>query len=207
MKVLRRRILTDSAYRPVFLTGNGVFPLNAYANAITFGLFRFLVVKRAAFAAHHGRVWRARCRRCLRPGDELRRFDPKRLTSRQPFFVAACWPPCVGMFIQPRGHRTGDCAVVVGRLHLALFARLAHRRPVGLTLAAGCGYSSAAHLSGCSGSSHPDGPGCAGVVVAPTPPSGEMTVAVRRRQLTGSVIAAGLALLLRHAAPHLFAQN
>ena len=37
------RILTDPAYRPIFLTGNfGVPPLNAYANALTFGLFGFL---------------------------------------------------------------------------------------------------------------------------------------------------------------------
>jgi hypothetical protein len=34
------RILTDPTYRPVFLTGNfGVPPLNAYANALTFGIF------------------------------------------------------------------------------------------------------------------------------------------------------------------------
>ncbi len=35
------RILTDPTYRPVFLTGNfGVPPLNAYANALMFGLFQ-----------------------------------------------------------------------------------------------------------------------------------------------------------------------
>jgi hypothetical protein len=35
------RILTEPGYWPIFLTGNfGVPPLNAYANAITFGLFR-----------------------------------------------------------------------------------------------------------------------------------------------------------------------
>ncbi|MCB0203107.1 MAG: hypothetical protein KDI03_23780, partial [Anaerolineae bacterium] len=35
------RILTDPGYRPVFLTGNfGVPPLNAYANALMFGLFQ-----------------------------------------------------------------------------------------------------------------------------------------------------------------------
>ena len=33
------RILTDSTYRPIFLTGNfGVPPANAYANAVTFGI-------------------------------------------------------------------------------------------------------------------------------------------------------------------------
>jgi hypothetical protein len=37
------RILTDSSYRPLFLSGNfGVAPLNAYANALMFGLFRLL---------------------------------------------------------------------------------------------------------------------------------------------------------------------
>jgi hypothetical protein len=37
------RILTDSTYRPLFLSGNfGVAPLNAYANALMFGLFRLL---------------------------------------------------------------------------------------------------------------------------------------------------------------------
>jgi len=35
------RILTDPAYRPVFLTGNfGVPPLNSYANALTFAFWR-----------------------------------------------------------------------------------------------------------------------------------------------------------------------
>lgn len=35
------RILTEPTYRPVFLSVNsGVLPLNAYANALTFGLFR-----------------------------------------------------------------------------------------------------------------------------------------------------------------------
>lgn len=37
------RILTDPGYRPIFLAGNfGVPPLNAYANAFMFGLFRLL---------------------------------------------------------------------------------------------------------------------------------------------------------------------
>lgn len=37
------RILTDPTYRPIFLTGNfGVPPLNAYANAFTFGIFEAL---------------------------------------------------------------------------------------------------------------------------------------------------------------------
>ena len=37
------RILTDPAYRPIFITGHsGVPPLNAYANAVTFAVFRYL---------------------------------------------------------------------------------------------------------------------------------------------------------------------
>lgn len=37
------RILTDPNYRPIFLTGNfGVPPLNAYLNALTFGLWQLL---------------------------------------------------------------------------------------------------------------------------------------------------------------------
>ena len=37
------RSLTDGGYRPVFLTGNvGVPPLNAYANALTFGVAEWL---------------------------------------------------------------------------------------------------------------------------------------------------------------------
>lgn len=37
------RILTDPGYRPIFLGGNfGVAPLNAYANALMFGLFQAL---------------------------------------------------------------------------------------------------------------------------------------------------------------------
>ncbi|MEZ4679204.1 MAG: hypothetical protein R2932_33795 [Caldilineaceae bacterium] len=35
------RILTEPSYRPIFLTGNfGVPPLNAYANALTFGIWQ-----------------------------------------------------------------------------------------------------------------------------------------------------------------------
>lgn len=37
------RIFTDPSYRPIFLSGNfGVAPLNAYANALMFGLFALL---------------------------------------------------------------------------------------------------------------------------------------------------------------------
>lgn len=39
------RILTDPTYRPIFLTGNfGVPPLNSYANAITFAVWRALAL-------------------------------------------------------------------------------------------------------------------------------------------------------------------
>ena len=37
------RILTEPGYKPIFLSGNfGVPPLNAYANALTFAIFRLL---------------------------------------------------------------------------------------------------------------------------------------------------------------------
>ena len=51
------RILTDPAYRPIFLTGNfGVGPVNAYANALTFGLFQFFGGKQGVCLAQpHGR--------------------------------------------------------------------------------------------------------------------------------------------------------
>ncbi len=86
------RILTDPTYRPVFLAGNfGVAPANAYANAITFGLFRFFggeagPTAMRTTAALFGvlgviAVWGA--------ASELRRMDPARLTAAFPLFAAA----------------------------------------------------------------------------------------------------------------------
>ncbi len=86
------RILTDPAYRPVFLTGNfGVGPVNAYANALTFGLFRLFggeagPTAMRTTAAIFGvlgviAVWGA--------ANELRRLDPARLTAAFPLFAAA----------------------------------------------------------------------------------------------------------------------
>ncbi len=86
------RILTDPAYRPVYLASNfGIGPLNAYANAITFGLFRSLggeigPTAMRTTAALFGvlgvvAVWLA--------AGELRRLDPQRLTSAFPLFAAA----------------------------------------------------------------------------------------------------------------------
>ncbi len=86
------RILTDPAYRPIFLTGNfGVGPVNAYANALTFGLFQLFggeagptaMRTTAAFFGVLGviAVWGA--------AGELRRLDPTRLTTAFPLFAAA----------------------------------------------------------------------------------------------------------------------
>ncbi|MCB9115004.1 MAG: hypothetical protein KIT77_20565 [Caldilinea sp.] len=86
------RILTDPAYRPIFLTGNfGVGPVNAYANALTFGLFQFFgggagPTAMRTTAAIFGvlgviAVWGA--------AGELRRLDPTRLTTAFPLFAAA----------------------------------------------------------------------------------------------------------------------
>jgi hypothetical protein len=86
------RILTDPAYRPIFLTGNfGVAPANAYANALMFGLWTGLGgepgptamrVTAALFGAL-GVVatWLA--------ADELRRLHPEHLTRAMPWLAAA----------------------------------------------------------------------------------------------------------------------
>jgi hypothetical protein len=86
------RILTDAAYRPVFLTGNfGVAPLNAYANALTFGLFQLFggapgptamrvtaaVLGVLGVLTVYGLAY------------ELRRLDPQRLTPVFPLLAAA----------------------------------------------------------------------------------------------------------------------
>jgi hypothetical protein len=86
------RILTDPAYRPVYLASNfGIGPLNAYANAVTFGVFRSLggeigPTAMRTTAAIFGilgvvAVWLA--------AGELRRLDPQRLTGAFPLFAAA----------------------------------------------------------------------------------------------------------------------
>lgn len=86
------RILTDPSYRPVFLTGNfGVTPLNAYANALTFGIFTFFggevgPVAMRITAAIFGVLGVAATWAAAR---ELRLLDPDRLTASFPFFAAA----------------------------------------------------------------------------------------------------------------------
>jgi hypothetical protein len=86
------RILTDPAYRPVFLTGNfGVAPLNAYANALTFGLFQLFGGEAGPTAM---RVTAAAIGvfgvlAVFALGTELRELDPKRLTLAFPLLAAA----------------------------------------------------------------------------------------------------------------------
>lgn len=86
------RILTDPAYRPVFLTGNfGVAPANAYANALMFGLWKGLggepgptaMRVTAALFGTLGIVatWLA--------AEELRRLHPDHLTRATPWLAAA----------------------------------------------------------------------------------------------------------------------
>ena len=86
------RILTDPTYRPIFLTGNfGVPPLNAYANALTFGVFRLLGGEAGPTAMRTtsalfgvlgvGAVYLL--------GMELRLLDRDRLTTALPLFAAA----------------------------------------------------------------------------------------------------------------------
>jgi len=86
------RILTDPAYRPLFLTGNfGVPPVNAYANALMFSLFSLFgreagPTAMRTTAALFGTLgvaatWAA--------ATELRRLDAARLTAAFPLFAAA----------------------------------------------------------------------------------------------------------------------
>lgn len=85
------RILTDPSYRPVFLTGNfGVPPLNAYANAVMFGLFRLLggepgPTAMRVTAALFGVLG---VLAVFALGRELRRLDPT-LSPAFPFLAAA----------------------------------------------------------------------------------------------------------------------
>jgi hypothetical protein len=85
------RILTDSAHRPLYLTDYfGIPPLNAYANALTFGLFEAfgwpvgptaMRLTAAAFGVL-GVV------ALYLLAAELRRLDPVRLSAAFPFFAA-----------------------------------------------------------------------------------------------------------------------
>ncbi len=85
------RILTDPGYRPIFLMGNfGVLPLNAYANALMFGLFQFLggeagptaMRMTAAFFGVAGVI------AVYLLAEEIRRQDPS-LPKAFPFLAAA----------------------------------------------------------------------------------------------------------------------
>jgi hypothetical protein len=86
------RILTDPAYRPIFLTGNfGVPPANAYANAFTFWLFERFggeagPTAMRTTAAVFGILGVAAV---FALADELRRFDRRRVTALLPLLAAA----------------------------------------------------------------------------------------------------------------------
>jgi hypothetical protein len=85
------RILVDPSYRPIFLTGNfGVPPLNAYANAVTFALFRLFggeagPTAMRVTAAVFGLLGVAAV---FALGNEMRRYDA-RLSPAYPFLAAA----------------------------------------------------------------------------------------------------------------------
>ena len=85
------RILTDPTYRPVFLTGNfGVPPLNAYANAVMFGLFQLFggeagPTAMRVTAAVFGVLGVAAV---FALGNEMRHYDP-RLSPAYPLLAAA----------------------------------------------------------------------------------------------------------------------
>ena len=85
------RILTEPTYRPIFLTGNfGVPPLNAYVNAVMFGVFGWLggepgptaMRTTAALAGVLGVLV------IFALAHELRQLDRKRLTWLFPLFAA-----------------------------------------------------------------------------------------------------------------------
>ncbi len=86
------RILTDPTYRPVFLTGNfGVAPVNSYANAVTFGLFRLFggeagPTAMRVTAAVFGTLGVVAAYALAR---EVRYLDPRRLTLAFPLLAAA----------------------------------------------------------------------------------------------------------------------
>ncbi len=86
------RILTDSTYHPIFLTGNfGVPPLNAYANAGMFWLFERFGGRAGPIAM---RVTAAvigvlGVLAVYALAGELRRLDPRRLTPVFPLLAAA----------------------------------------------------------------------------------------------------------------------
>ncbi len=86
------RILTDPEYRPIFLTGNfGVPPLNAYANAVSFGVAGLFGVAPGpttmrVTAAVFGLLGVIAL---FALGDELRRLDTRRLTLAFPYLAAA----------------------------------------------------------------------------------------------------------------------
>ncbi len=134
------RILTDTTYRPLFLTGNfGVPPLNAYLNAMTFGLWRALDLPlgplpmrvTAAIAGTLGVVALYGLARELRNSAD----EPARLSAAfpllaaavlalmrwhihfsrmgiEPIYVPLLWS--VALWLLLRGRRTGQGGAYVG---------------------------------------------------------------------------------------------
>ncbi|MEZ4869661.1 MAG: hypothetical protein R3C14_50515 [Caldilineaceae bacterium] len=145
------RIFTDSAYRPIFLTGNfGVPPLNAYANALTFALVTHLggVVGPVAMRATAATIGMLSIGAMVGLARELRYWTTPHLTlspafplwaaaglavmrwhihfSRmgiEPIFVPLIWITATGCLLH--GWRTGRWLSFVGSglmLALAMYA-------------------------------------------------------------------------------------
>ncbi|MFO7634160.1 MAG: hypothetical protein R6W76_16555 [Caldilinea sp.] len=134
------RILTDPTYRPIFLTGNfGVAPVNAYANALMFGIFSLFggepgptpMRVTAALFGVLGVVatWLV--------AGELRQLDSQRLTAAFPWFAAV-------LLATMRWHvhfsRIGIEPILVPLVTAAALWLLLRARRTGSKLAfAGCG--------------------------------------------------------------------
>lgn len=199
------RILTDAAYRPVFLTGNfGVAPLNAYANALTFALFQ-------GFGAAPGPTAMRVTAAVLGVlgvlavyllGRELRRLDSQRLTGAFPLLAALALATL-------RWHihfsRIGIEPIFVPLLWAAATALLLRGwRTGGWGAFALCGALLAATLYSYQGAWI--------IPLLMVPVTAHLWLHARRlagvrRRLAGSLLAAGVALLLVLPLAFFFAGN
>jgi len=85
------RILTEPTYRPVFLTANfGVLPLNTYANALMFALFRLFGGEAGPVAMRVTAACFGVFGVCTLYGlaDEIQRVSKAKLSTAFPFFAA-----------------------------------------------------------------------------------------------------------------------